>query len=533
MFEAAEEKRSGGAEETSNAISPPLPCSASPLLSLRAVTKTFDDFTALRDIHLEVRAGEIIGLLGENGAGKSTLLSIVSGNARPTSGVLLWRGEAIKLHSPRDATRLGIGVVHQHFQLVPEFTVAENIALQAPRADFVFDEKAWCARISDWAKQIGWRIDPSRKIETLSVGERQRVEILKALFVHEGDCGNNFAAPLLLLDEPTANLTPGEVDELLGVLRRLRAGGCGIVFVSHKLNEVMSLCDRVAVLRRGKIVGERDVKKTNPNALAELMVGRSLETTSDYSEPVAENSPSCLQIEKLCGEVVRDFSIQIRRGEIVGIAGVDGNGQSELLEILSGLRTPKSGGFKIESSIENQKSPIAFIPADRQHVGLIPDFSLYENVALHPQMRAECTTKFGFDWRVAQNRTRELIQKFDVRSPRGDGITPAVQLSGGNQQKLVIARALSFPHTVVIAADPTRGLDIAATQFIHSQLRNAAANGAGILLVSSDLDEILALSHRIGVMFEGQLLPDKNLLSHNTDRETIGALMGGFRINKA
>jgi simple sugar transport system ATP-binding protein len=519
-------------EKNFSASTPTRPHAHTPLLALRAITKTFGNFAALRDVNLDVRAGEIVGLLGENGAGKSTLLSIISGNARPTAGVLQWRGEAIQLHSPRDATRLGIGVVHQHFQLVPEFTVAENIALQAPRSDFVFDEKVWRARISDWATQIGWRIDGARKIETLSVGERQRVEILKALFAHESSAKNTLAAPLLLLDEPTANLTPGEVEELLGVLRRLREGGCGIVFVSHKLNEVLALCDRIAVLRRGKIVGEREIENTDTSELAELMVGRSLSSPAgsqpaDSQKEFAENAEACLKIENLDGEVLRDFSLQIRRGEIVGLAGVDGNGQSELLEILSGLRAPQSGHFEIESSVENPQPAIALVPADRQHVGLIPEFSLYENVALHPSMRADCKTRFGFDWRIAQNRTRELMQKFDVRAPRGDGSTPAAQLSGGNQQKLVIARALSFPHAIVIAADPTRGLDIAATQFVHEQLQDAAKNGAGVLLVSSDLDEILALAHRIGVVYEGRLLPSENLLPRGTDRETIGALMGG------
>jgi simple sugar transport system ATP-binding protein len=498
------------------------------LLSLQSITKFFGSFTALRDVNLQVRAGEIVGLLGENGAGKSTLLSIISGNTRPTSGVLQWRGEAIQLSSPRDAARLGIGVVHQHFQLVPEFTVAENIALQAPHADFIFDEKAWRERIADWASQIGWRIDGARKIESLSVGERQRVEILKALFAHENsEPKHTLAAPLLLLDEPTANLTPGEVTELLGVLRRLRENGCGIVFVSHKLNEVMALCDRVAVLRRGQIVGEREIENTNAGELAELMVGRSLQISSEQNERVVEDNAVCLEIENLRGEILRDFSLHIRRGEIVGLAGVDGNGQSELLEILSGLREMQHGRLQIESPIANQESSIALIPADRRHVGLIPEFTLVENLALHPQMRADCKTRFGFDWRIAQNRTRELMKKFDVRAPREDGSTPAAQLSGGNQQKLVIARALSFPHAVVVAADPTRGLDIAATQFVHEQLQNAAQNGAGVLLVSSDLDEILALSHRIGVLYEGKLLPNKSLLPRGTDREVIGALMGG------
>ncbi len=504
--------------------------SSKPLLHLRNITKTFGIFRALNEVDFTVGPGEIVGLLGENGAGKSTLLSIVGGNLAPSAGELLWQGKPVRFTSPRDATRLGIGIVHQHFALVPGFSVAENVALQAPRAAFIFNEKEWQERIAQWATEIGWRIDPTKRIEELSVGERQRVEILKALFVHDGNSENNRAAQLLLLDEPTANLTPGEVDELFGVLRTLREQGCGLVFVSHKLKEVLALCDRVVVLRRGQVVGQRAIIETDANDLAELMVGRALPETVIPQSATPNASAPCLEIKQLSTGLLHDFSLQVRSGEIVGLAGVDGNGQAELMEALTGLRIPRTGTFHLaNSALSTQHSALSSIPADRLQVGLIPSFTLTENLALHPALRAECVSRFGFDWNKAKARTRELMEKFDVRAPGNNEGVAAAQLSGGNQQKLVIARALSFPHTVVIASDPTRGLDVAATRFVHDQLRQAAAEGAGVLLLSTDLDEILALAHRIGVLYEGQLLPGEELLPQGTSREAIGALMGGVQ----
>lgn len=502
----------------------------SPILHLQNITKTFGSFHALREVDFTVAPGEIVGLLGENGAGKSTLLSIVGGNLAPTAGQLLWRGTPVRFSSPRDATKLGIGIVHQHFALVPGFTVAENVALQAPRAAFVFNRKEWHERIAHWAAQIGWRIDPAKTIEELSVGERQRVEILKALFAHDANGESDRAAQLLLLDEPTANLTPGEVDELFGVLRNLREQGCGLVFVSHKLKEVLALCDRVEVLRRGRMVGRRTIDQTDANDLAELMVGRALpEMQFSHGSALTEPTP-CLEIKQLSTGLLQEFSLRVNSGEIVGLAGVDGNGQAELMEALTGLRPAKTGTIHLANSeLKTQNSKLSSIPADRLQVGLIPSFTLTENLALHPALRAECASRFGFNWNKARARTRELMEKFDVRAPGNSESAAAAQLSGGNQQKLVIARALSFPHDVVVACDPTRGLDVAATRFVHEQLRQAAAAGAGVLLISTDLDEVLALAQRIGVLYEGRLLPNEELLPQGTSREEIGALMGGVR----
>lgn len=505
------------------------------MLELRQVSRTFGAFKALDNVDLTVQAGEIVGLLGENGAGKSTLMNLVGGVLAPTRGQLIWDGEPVHFASPRTAAQLGIGVAHQHFMLVPSFTVAENIALHATGTSAIYNANKWNARIQDWAALLGWKLDGQRRVVDLSVGEWQRVEILKALFANastpssapaQASASNsqlplNGIARLLLLDEPTANLTPPEVDELFSVLRRLREQHCGVVFVSHKLNEVLALCDRIVVLRHGRVVGERQAKATNVEDLAMLMVGREINRVVSLQQPALATAPTRLTIENLvCGQL-RDFSLSVRAGEIVGLAGVDGNGQRELVEVLSGLRSPQAGRFAVTDGA------LAVIPPDRQTVGLIQTFDLAENMALQPALRTACRGRYGFDWRAARQKTRALMQEFDVRAPATADKTPAAHLSGGNQQKLVIARALSFPHGAVVAADPTRGLDIAAAQFVHQQLRQAAAKGAAVLLISADLDEVLQLSDRIGVLYEGRLLSDAQLLPSDTRRETIGALMGG------
>lgn len=493
------------------------------MIELRNITRKFGEFTALDQVNFTVGPGEIVGLLGENGAGKSTLMNIVGGLFPPTAGQMLWQGQTLTLSSPREATALGIGVVHQHFMLVPVFTVAENVALHAPNLSPIYHAQDWRQRIEAWARSLGWRVDASRRVEELSVGERQRVEIIKALFSH-ADSGADNRARLLLLDEPTANLTPAEVEELSAVLRRLREQGCGIVFVSHKLNEVLSLCDRIVTLRHGRVVGEVQASATHAEELAGMMVGREFKRAARAQRTLPTDSPTQLRLELLnCGKL-RDISLVVRRGEIVGIAGVDGNGQAELVEVLSGLRKPDSGGFTVAGQ-RNDTSSIAVIPPDRQHVGLILDFDLAENMALQPELRRECGG-LGFNWPRARERTRTLMGEFDVRTPVTAERSKARQLSGGNQQKLVIARALSFAHQVVVAADPTRGLDVGAAQFVHEQLR-AAADRTGVLLISTDLDEVLQLSDRIGVLYEGRLLPGPELLPADTSREAIGALMGG------
>jgi len=505
---------------------------APPLLELSGITKRFSNFSALDAVDCAVGAGEIVGLLGENGAGKSTLMNVVGGVLPPSGGALNWNGRPVHFSSPRDATRLGIGVVHQHFMLVPIFTVAENVALHAPHAGALYNAAQWEQRVEEWGRSLGWRIEAKRPVEELSVGERQRIEILKALFVNSDNSNGDMATRLLLLDEPTANLTPPEVEELFTVLRRLRERGCGIVFVSHKLKEVLTLCDRIAVLRHGRMVGERRAKETNVDELATLMVGRELGSTaiaeeSRQSRQVPQQSSPRLEIKNLSRGILREISLSVGAGEIVGFAGVDGNGQRELVEVLSGLSKPETGEITVSNQNSELAKAISVIPPDRQHVGLVLPFDVTENIMLHPALRAQYKKRVGFDWKRARARAREMMQQFDVRAPASAERTVTANLSGGNQQKVVIARALALPHAVVVAADPTRGLDVGASEFVHEQLRRAAASGAAVLLISTDLDEILHLSDRIGVLYEGRLLPHGDLLAASVSRETIGALMGG------
>ena len=495
------------------------------MLRLQSLSKNFGTFAALQDVNFTVRAGEIVGLLGENGAGKSTLLKIIGGEIAPTSGEISFDMARLNLRSPRQATRLGIGVVHQHFMLVPVFTVAENIALHALRGA-AYDSAFWAEKTENWAASLGWKMNPHARVADLSVGEQQRVEIIKALFA------GGKTAKLLLLDEPTANLTPQEVTELISVLRRLRDEKCALVFVSHKLHEVMELCDRVVVLRHGKVSGEKTITQTSTSELASLMVGRDIAEnkarTVQTSGMKAGIGTRQFKIENLCCGQIRNLSVAVRAGEIVGIAGVEGNGQSELVEVLCGLRNPEKGTFSVEENGQKSGGVLGLIAADRQKTGLILDFNLAENLALHPKPRQKFRRKFGFNWQGLRALTRDLMARFDVRAPATQEKTLARRLSGGNQQKLVIARALSFEPSAVIAVDSARGLDVGASQFVHENLRRVADEGTPVLLISTDLDEILHLSDRIGVLYEGQLLPDENLLPAGTSREKIGALMGGI-----
>jgi simple sugar transport system ATP-binding protein len=497
------------------------------MLHIQNLTKQFGGFAALQDVNFSVQVGEIVGLLGENGAGKSTLLKIIGGETAPTSGRIFLDNKPLHLHSPQEAKQLGIGVVHQHFMLVPVFTVAENIALHAGSKG-VFHADFWARQIETWSASLGWRINPQARIEDLSVGEQQRVEILKALFAG-GQNARSQTAKLLLLDEPTANLTPGEVDELMSVLHHLGQQNCAIVFVSHKLHEVMELCDRVVVLRGGKVTGEREVTQTSTNELAGLMVGRDLNENEPRSLPSTPTGTRQFKIKSLSRGQLQNFHLTVQGGEIVGLAGVDGNGQRELLETLSSLQKPESGTFSVEDNGKASQGTLGLIPADRQTTGLILDFNLTENLALHPIPRRKFKRKFQLAWQGLGAFTRDLMARFDVRTPATQEKTFARRLSGGNQQKLVVARALSFGPSAVIAADPTRGLDVGAAQFVHENLRRVADEGTPVLLVSSDLDEVLHLSDRIGVLYEGRLLPDENLLPAGTPREQIGALMGGAR----
>jgi len=510
------------------------------LLELKAVTRCFGAFTALDAVNISVQSGEILALLGENGAGKSTLLSIVAGVLTPSEGDMLLDGARVRWMDARAAAGAGIGVVYQHFRLVPSLSIAQNLALAARDGGTLFRAAVWEKRAEDWAKALGWKLDGAALIHSLGVGERQRVEILKALF-----CGRTRGADttrLLLLDEPTANLTPDEALELFRVVRELRSQGCTIVFVSHKLSEVMMLCDRVVVLRRGKVVGEKQVAHTSTTELAALMVGSAAKNDQEECPAAADavSPPSLdsatlgsaalastsLELKSLSTNRLQSMSICVRAGEIVALAGVDGNGQRELVDVLAGLRIPTEGRM-------DAVGHIAIIPLDRNREGLISSLDIAENYALSTEFRVRFRKRSAlgtrFDWKSARVRARDLIEQFDVRTPfaaaRADRAL-ASQLSGGNAQKVVLARALSTGAPVVVAADPTRGLDIHAARFVHAQLRAAATRGAAVLLITSDLDEALQLGDRLGALYDGRVLPDE-LLPGGATRECVGALMGG------
>ncbi|HEX8465338.1 MAG TPA: ABC transporter ATP-binding protein [Abditibacterium sp.] len=478
---------------------------------LRGITKRFGAFTALDSFYFEVKSGEIVALLGENGAGKSTAISVIGGENRPDDGQMLWNGEAVMWSSPREAARRGIGVVHQHFSLVPALSVAQNLAIASGGAA-IFRPQEWEKRARDWAESLGWKIEPSRRVEELSVGEAQRVEILKALFSGGG-------ARLLLLDEPTANLTPREADQLSETLRALRARGLGIVFVSHKLREVMALCDRAFVLRRGKLVGKREISATNVADLAQLMVGNAAAPPEMQPTSTLADAPGevLLKVENLSTKRLKNLDFELRVGEIVALAGVDGNGQRELFEVLAGILRPESGSFRAEA--------MAFVPPDRRVEGLILEFDIAENLALGEDFRRRCGRGPWLNWNVARQRAGDVMERYDIRAPQSGQKTLAARLSGGNAQKIVLARALESEARVIVALDPTRGLDIGAARFVHQKLREAAQIGRAVLLVSTDLDEVLALGDRFGALFGGQLIPAK--LEVGATREQIGKWMGG------
>lgn len=506
------------------------------MLSLQQITKRFGAFTALERFDFTVNGGEIVALLGENGAGKSTTIGLINGELAPDGGQILWQGTPATWKSPRGAAAAGVGVVHQHFTLVPTFTVAENLALHSPLGGQLVRARTWEDRAREWAGSLGWQLEPRRKIEELSVGEQQRVEIIKALF----GAGET---KLLLLDEPTANLTPQETVELFTVLRRLRDQGMAIVFVSHKLREVQELCDRAVVLRRGQLVGETSIAETSPDELAAMMVGRelvapaasaSLGLANGHGEEGAEaKSEVLLRLEKVSSGLLREVSLEIHAGEIVGLAGVDGNGQRDLFELLCGLKKVASGTLTLPRTEDGTPPHLSFVPPDRRSEGLILSFNITENFALEPEFRREFSRPGRFDWKAASARSRQLMERFDVRAPQTDARRVAEnvavgRLSGGNAQKVVLARALAYKPQLVVVVDPTRGLDVGASAFVHEQLRQAARDGAGVLLISTDLDEILTLSHRIGAFYEGRILPDTGeLLPPTAGRERIGRLMGG------
>ena len=474
--------------------------SGAPLVSLEGITKRFPGVVANDSVDLTLRQSEIHALIGENGAGKSTLMRVLYGMYPPEEGRIIVRGDEAYIHSPRDAIALGIGMVHQHFVLVDRFTVAENIILGAEDGMLVDYQGARCS-IEDLARSYGFAVDPDALVENLSVGQEQRVEILKTLYR---------GVDLLILDEPTAVLTPTEAQELFVNLRRLRDAGKSIVFISHKLDEVLDIADRITVLRRGRVVGETVPTETSKEALAEMMVGRPVLFRLD--KPRIELGDPVLRIEDLEVEGhLHDISFEVRSGEILGIAGVEGNGQLELAEAVIGLRKPDSGRVLVDGNdlagltvAEVRRWGVAYVPEDRHDRGLVLTMSVWENSILGRQDKREYSGGWGvLAIRKIKELASRLVKRFDVRT-RGINVT-ASTLSGGNQQKLILARELQDDPRLLVAHQPTRGLDVGAIEFVWKQILDQKEHGRAVLLISAELDEIYALSDRILTIYEGRL----------------------------
>jgi len=502
---------------------------STPILELRGITKRFPGVLANDHIDFDLRRNEVHALLGENGAGKSTLMNILYGLYSADEGEILINGKPVKFSSARDAIDAGIGMVHQHFMLIPVMTVAENIVLaQEPtRAGTLLDYNAARERVRHLSEQFKFAIDPDSRVDEITVGQQQRVEILKALYRR---------ADILILDEPTAVLTPPEATELFGILRTLVQEGMSVIFISHKLNEVLEIADRITTVRRGKKIDTVPREGATEAALARMMVGR--EVLLRVERPPSSPGEPLLEVEGL--EVlddrdlpaVKDVSFKVRAGEIVGIAGVDGNGQSELIEAITGLRRARAGKVKVSGRELVHASPremldagVGHVPEDRQRRGLVLEFPIAENVALHDYNKAP-GSKWGwlFPQRLVEH-ARRLIKEFDVRG--GGPQTRAGALSGGNQQKLVVGRELDRDPAVLIAAQPTRGLDVGAIEYMHRRLVEERDEGRAILLVSLELEEVLALSDRILVIYEGQIVAQ---YSPDVSEEEIGfAMVGGKR----
>jgi len=503
------------------------------VLELRGVTKRFPGVIANDSINLDLRRGEVHALLGENGAGKSTLMNVLYGLYRADEGEILVRGEQVTFHSPKDAIEHGIGMVHQHFMLIPVMTVAENIVLgvEPSRDGILLDYGTARSRVRDLAQTFGFAVDTDALVHDITVGQQQRVEILKALYRK---------ADILILDEPTAVLTPQEAGELFQILRSLTDQGLSVILISHKLDEVLEFADRVTVLRRGKLISTLPIEGATEESLARLMVGR--EVLLDVEKGEMTPGETLLQVDGLRVhddrgvEKVRGVSLEVRAGEIVGIAGVDGNGQTELIDALTGLRRPGAGRIELGGEDVTNASArghfaagIGHIPEDRQRRGLVLEFSIAENLALH-DFRKPPASRFGwlFPHRLLERAAR-LVTEFDIRG--GAAETPAGSLSGGNQQKVILAREIARDPRVLIAAQPTRGLDVGAIEFVHRRLVEERDRGRAVLLVSLELDEILSLSDRILVIFEGEIVGEFPPTA--TEQELGLAMTGGGQGERA
>ena len=501
---------------------------APPVLEVRGITKRFPGVLANDSVDLTLRKSEVLGLLGENGAGKSTLMNMIYGMYKPDEGEILVNGAPVQIAGPKDAIELGIGMVHQHFQLVDVLTVTENVMLgnETVSGPFLRRDKAR-REIEQLSREYGLDVDPDAQISDLPVGIQQRVEIIKALYRH---------ADILILDEPTAVLTPQETRGLFKIMRALLDKGVSIIFISHKLKEVLEICDDVVVLRRGKVAGRADPSESTEQSLASLMVGRDviLEVDKEAASPGDEilNVVNLHVHDDRGLPVVESLSFGLQRGEILGIAGVQGNGQTELVEALAGMRAVEGGHIFVKGADMTNASPrhvtergVGHVPEDRQRDGLVASFTVMHNLVLSTYYQSAFSRAIVIDDRAIADNARQLVEQYDVRPPIINNI--AGGLSGGNQQKVIVAREFSRDVDLLIASQPTRGLDVGSIEFIHRQILRMRDAGAGILLVSSELDEVLSLADRVAVMFEGEII---DILSiEEADRDTIGLRMAGVR----
>ena len=494
-------------------------------LEMKGLTRRFGSFTANDRIDLTIEPGEIHCLLGENGAGKSTLMNMLYGLLDPTEGEILLDGVPVHFSSPGEAITAGIGMVHQHFMLVPVFTVAENVMLgrEQTRGLGVLDRRKAADLVRDLSSRYRLAVDPTALVESLPVGVQQRVEIIKAL-------AND--AKVLILDEPTAVLTPQEIDELMETMRALKAQGTSIVFITHKLREVKAVGDRITVIRRGKVVGTAP-PSTSEAELAEMMVGRAVSLVVDKEAPRVGDPVLAVNhvtvVDARGHTVVRDVSFQARAGEVLGIAGVQGNGQTELIKSLLGLVRPDAGSVELEGKQVSGRGPrdslaagIGYVPEDRSHDGFVGTFSVRENLVLDLYRNDEFSRGPRLRLDAIERNAHRRIEEFDIRAESME--SPVDSLSGGNQQKVVVAREFSRPLKVLVASQPTRGVDVGSVEFIHRRIIEERDKGTAVIIVSTELDEIYALSDRIAVMYDGRIV---GTVTPQTPREEIGLMMAG------
>ena len=494
-------------------------------LEMSGITKRFPGVLSNNNVNLHIKTGEVLAILGENGAGKTTLMNILYGLYQPDAGKILLNGKPVSINSPREAIALGIGMVHQHFMLVPTLTVCENVILGLSKS-FLVDLKTATQRIKKITDTYGLAINPDAYVWQLSVGEQQRVEIIKALYR---------GANLLILDEPTAVLTPQESNELIQLLRNMSALGNSIILISHKLHEVMALSDRVTVLRDGEVCADVLTSETSQEALAQLMVGR--EMAPCQRQGTFSPGKTVLELHDVFAlgdkgtEALAGVSLNIREREILGIAGVSGNGQKELAEVIAGLRKIIKGKLSLNGKESTKMSPariiesgLGYIPEDRLHVGTIPSFSIWENLILKDHHLTPFAKHSLLQNREIMSHSSSLVEKYGIKTPNLE--TPTARLSGGNIQRVILAREITRSPVALVAAYPTRGLDIGATEYLHSKLLEARSNGIGVLLISEDLEELLSICDNIAVLYEGRVM--KVMPVEETDERILGLLMAGI-----